>query len=713
MDNFKEDLAAYLRKLAGIHSVGELWFGIDPKSKPAGVVLYAGQTLERSLYADHWEYIQNKRTVISEEEWQAKVTSDGFCPFYSTGNGTSNYRMPLVEGVHPKFVAALQEVGEYTEAGLPNITGIQPLRWNNTLGHAGSVPLGGDGSGALYRTTDPLGVNITYSNSDSTAGKEITNTLGFDASLSNTIYGNSDTVTPPSINIIVGEYVVSTQSIYSNTTQNILDRLESLEGSTKLPIGIAIPYTGKDVPAGFLRADGSVYNNVNKIFPNFWEWLINSGLTVPLANYTLVEGSCGFYGIDETTGTVRMPTLAAGVFGTITAEQYGQAVQAGLPNITGHFDIMMNGAIVDNNIRSALTAVNTAGAFYPVQTANTDWHLAQSNVASNQNGHKTPYFDASRSSAVYGKSDTVTPSHVKYPWIIVVYHAAVSTSVAQVEELLHNKIDKAGDTFDGTLRSKQKLSLAKTDDTGINIISGGTNDEDGSCLTLRGQNASDIPGGWILAARLDNNTQISNFIGYPDGRVLLNGLPVAVLTENRLKIKDTESALGTQTSDVWCSGAVEFYDKNATRIAGIQPKFLQNGEMELVFNAYSASSYSNFVIRSDGSLSFKGKDVEALALPSKKWVDLSLGTGGTVYTAPDNGWVYWRKRATQSGQFIALYAYLSNGSTYEAGVAWSAGSHDLYTSIPIRRGEKFLINYSAAGTATTDFLRFIYAHGSE
>lgn len=186
-----------------------------------------------------------------------------------------------------------------------------------------------------------------------------------------------------------------------------------------MPLGTVFPYTGKDVPAGTLRADGSTYTNMRSSFPEFYEWVVNSGLTVALGSYTLVEGSCGYYGLDEATGTVRMPTLAEGVFGTTVAERYGQARQAGLPNITG----MLGGGYrgYGNMTRGALygSARYSTAPNDGVYSAEGDINL-----------------DASRSNPIYGRSDTVTPSHVKYPWVIVVYNAAVPPSVAQAGEFI-------------------------------------------------------------------------------------------------------------------------------------------------------------------------------------------------------------------------------------------------------------------------------------
>ena len=189
-----------------------------------------------------------------------------------------------------------------------------------------------------------------------------------------------------------------------------------------MPLGMVLPYTGKDVPAGTLRADGTTYTNMKASFPDFYEWVKSSGLTVPLGSYALVEGSCGYYGLDESTGTVRMPTLAAGVFGADAASKYGQAVEAGLPNITGYIEFR---TYASNGI--------TGGAIY--SSTNTIGATGQVTATSGSEARRF-IFDASRSSSVYGNSDTVTPSHVKYPWVIVVYNAAVPPSVAQAGEFV-------------------------------------------------------------------------------------------------------------------------------------------------------------------------------------------------------------------------------------------------------------------------------------
>lgn len=410
-------------KLPSGKSVGDLWIGFDPASKPANVQVYGGQLLSRSAYEAHSSMVLGgERTVLTDAEWQEHVASNGFCPFYSSGDGSTTYRMPLIKGVHPEFVAALAEAGSFVQAGLPNISGQFS---QNRFGASG------------VKATGPFSA-VTHRTSGGPAGDSSVSDVGFtfNASKANPIYGNSDTVQPPSVTCVLGEYVFGAVSRLGEAdVEDLAERIDKLETSaTGVPMGTLLPYTGKDVPAGMLRADGAVYN-MKASFPNFYDWVVNYGPTVPLADYSLVEGNCGYYGLDESTGTVRMPTITNGFVGAATAGQYGQAVRAGLPNITGTITYIT----ADN------TNVNSGQ--YPTSGAFRWLNEAYSSKASNTSGtgSRDLDFDASRSSPIYGNSDTVTPSHVKYPWVIVVYNAAVPPSVAQAGEfvtLLDGKVDK-------------------------------------------------------------------------------------------------------------------------------------------------------------------------------------------------------------------------------------------------------------------------------
>lgn len=217
--NFQEELAQYLSKLRGLVPVGTPWWGFDVKAKPFGVQLYQGQYLSRDLYKVHFEYIQKYRTIVTDSEWQAYADShNGMCPYFSYGDNTTTYRMPRIINVHPKFSDSYIGVGDYVPAGLPNITG----SFNPMCEHDTAV------SGAFYYTIS------TQSGWGTNTGVDYDNALvGFDASRFNPIYGASNTVQPPAINMIVGEYVISALGEFSLTTSEMLhERINQLEQIT-------------------------------------------------------------------------------------------------------------------------------------------------------------------------------------------------------------------------------------------------------------------------------------------------------------------------------------------------------------------------------------------------------------------------------------------------------------------------------------------------
>ena len=87
-------------------------------------------------------------------------------------------------------------------------------------------------------------------------------------------------------------------------------------------------------------------------------------------------------------------------------------IEAGLPNITADW----NSAQYDGGW-------SANGAVYGVKNNSQEYNSSSSGMRA--------YFDASRSSAVYGKSSTVTPaSTTLYPWVVA-YVAAIPASTAQ------------------------------------------------------------------------------------------------------------------------------------------------------------------------------------------------------------------------------------------------------------------------------------------
>lgn len=100
-----------------------------------------------------------------------------------------------------------------------------------------------------------------------------------------------------------------------------------------------------------------------------------------------------------------------------------------------------------------------------------------------------------------------------------------------------------------------------------------------------------------------------------------------------------------------------------------------------------------------------------MAMPSNKYIDLTLGASGTKYTAPADGYVVIAKTAGSDWYYVNLYSYQNDNST----VCLSTFNGDYRTTpitmyIPVRKGQGFGVNYNATGELL--YFRFIYAEGS-
>ena len=96
-----------------------------------------------------------------------------------------------VPNLTDRFIQGGTNVGTEKEAGLPNITGEAWIRVREGSSSADSI---GDTEGAFTR-----GENRTLDRATAVKEHSATKSLKIDASLSNPIYGNSDTVQPPSV----------------------------------------------------------------------------------------------------------------------------------------------------------------------------------------------------------------------------------------------------------------------------------------------------------------------------------------------------------------------------------------------------------------------------------------------------------------------------------------------------------------------------------
>ena len=186
--------------------VGFEYFTMNPNI-PQGSLPLLGGEYSRETYADLWAWVQTQSGYLkTEAEWQTLSTANnGNVPFYSSGDGSTTFRVPSLHCWIKGSDGSAQLVGSYLAAGLPNITGSFAI-----VKRSGVADMVYDKKGvftASATTTDSS--NMIQQGTGSTQSQPI----GFDASISNSIYGNSSTVQPESI---VGMWVVKAYGTVTN-----------------------------------------------------------------------------------------------------------------------------------------------------------------------------------------------------------------------------------------------------------------------------------------------------------------------------------------------------------------------------------------------------------------------------------------------------------------------------------------------------------------
>ncbi len=195
-----------------------------------------------------------------------------------------------------------------------------------------------------------------------------------------------------------------------------------------------------DNPGALPLFTGELVSNANNIYPEFYTWVSNHPeLCVTQAQYeskTTQYGECPYYVLDTTNHTIRLPKLVNYIKMANTTNGITQS-GAGLPNITGTYN---NGQ--DANTSYPSYTSQATGAFRSLGTGTV---MQRGENRSNYAYGLT--LDASRSSSVYGGSNTVTPAHTTvFPWVCA-YQSAIPASTAQAAEFLETMSSKV-DTSD-------------------------------------------------------------------------------------------------------------------------------------------------------------------------------------------------------------------------------------------------------------------------
>lgn len=317
-----------------------LWSG---KNTPEYFIEPSGQTLLRSSYPELWRFAQDNDLVGS---------------LFGEGDGLTTFTVTDIRGNFISIANSNENVGKFTEAGLPNITG-----------HINAGGLGGSSSGAFYEE------DTTWYGHDGGWSRPA---HGFNASRSSSIYGNSNTVMP------------------ANWGLKLILKALPTPPSNAVPTGTILDYTGSVAPDGYIIANGAELSRAT--FSQLFQWAVANDLIKDQS--TIPTTAHGYYGTGDGSTTFTIPDLR-GVFkrnADLASNRGGVNVGTyqpdGLPNITG--SVITSGAIL-----SSASGVFTVGT----NTKNRDDVL-------DIYGNSLLSFNASSSNPIYGNSDTVQPKSV-------------------------------------------------------------------------------------------------------------------------------------------------------------------------------------------------------------------------------------------------------------------------------------------------------------
>lgn len=222
-------------------------------------------------------------------------------------------------------------------------------------------------------------------------------------------------------------------------------------GGNALPVGSifssAIPQTSRNYH--LLNGDSLSINGIYSGFYNLLNTLVSQGYNLTCTANEYAEdiaktGNCGKFvintGNSSVTGTYtdsqdssitatitvsaksfKLPTITMFIQGLSNLTNIGDSIEAGLPNITGTEASGRN----DN-----LTGIS--GAFDEKQNSLGKELLLYYNASSSTSLYQE-IFDASKSSSIYGNSNTVQPASTQYPYYIVLISGAIEKSLTNYE----------------------------------------------------------------------------------------------------------------------------------------------------------------------------------------------------------------------------------------------------------------------------------------
>lgn len=216
------------------------------------------------------------------------------------------------------------------------------------------------------------------------------------------------------------DYIKNKPTIPTKTSQLTNDSgfLISSDIKATLPMGHLFAWPYQTPPDGAIQCSGTTYNRA--LYKDFFAYATSKGWVKTESEWQSIANSnggfCPYYSQGDGSTTFRTPKFAPFMQIAIAGSRAGNYHQAGLPNIKGTFNASQ---LADGSdyASGALISGGSAPKGTPASTSD-----------SVQNGFS---FDASKSNAIYGRSNTVQPE--SHEWMICVVVAGQATNLGSVD----------------------------------------------------------------------------------------------------------------------------------------------------------------------------------------------------------------------------------------------------------------------------------------
>ena len=268
LDNLSKEALEVLKGLSSngleIGDIGIAPLGIDETQNKRR--LLNGQTIIQDQFVSFTTKLKKAvelypSIACTEEEWQATVTMStlGQCGKFVIDDEVGTIRLPKI--IMPiQGLTDLSKLGEIVEAGLPNITG------SANIGYLGGTSWGQivtQTSGALKATS----TSTTQGSYSTSVSANQPTGLNLDASLSNNIYGNSNTVQQEQI-----QYPYFIQ--VANGVGESVDVTREIELNNPFFFGYYQYFEIAPNNISWLKSEGQWNSKV--IYTDYYDWILTS-----------------------------------------------------------------------------------------------------------------------------------------------------------------------------------------------------------------------------------------------------------------------------------------------------------------------------------------------------------------------------------------------------------------------------------------------------